>query len=42
MRYSVGWGIGYFSTLEEEDARMLQEVASRTVLDSLSLWNITP
>ncbi len=35
-------GIGYFSTLEEEEARMLQEVASRTVLESLSLWNITP
>ena len=35
-------GIDFYSTLEEEDARSLQEVASRTVLDSLSLWNITP
>lgn len=35
-------GIDYYSTLEAQEALRFQEVAARTVLDSLSLWNITP
>ena len=35
-------GISFYSTLDEGEARSLQELASRTVLDSLTLWNITP
>jgi hypothetical protein len=35
-------GIDYFSILDQAEAQSFQEVASRIVLDDLSLWNITP
>jgi hypothetical protein len=34
--------VGFDGTLDPADALMLRRTASRTVTDSLALWNITP